>query len=135
MLVVWKLDRLGRNTKHLIEIVEELTQRKIGLKTLTGYAIDTSTPHRKLALHLFAALAEYERALMQERVMAGIAAARARGRKGGRRPKLSLEQQQLAAEMARGGMPITKIAQTFGCSRHTIYKALAQAGELAEAAD
>jgi len=57
-LVVWKLDRLGRNTKHLLEIVEALTQRGIGLKTLTGYAIDTSTPHGTLALHMFAALAE-----------------------------------------------------------------------------
>jgi DNA invertase Pin-like site-specific DNA recombinase len=126
MLVVWKLDRLGRNTKHLIEIVEELEQRKIGLKTLTGFAIDTSTPHGRLALPMFAALAEYERALIQERIMAGIAAARARSRKGGRRPKLSLEQQQRAADMARGGIPITMIASTLQCSRHTVYKALAQ---------
>ena len=124
VLVVWKLDRLGRNTKHLLEIVEDLTQRGVGLKTLTGYAIDTSTPHGKLALHMFAALAEYERALIQERVMAGIAAARARGRVGGRKPKLTPEQQQLAQEMARGGIPITKIAKTLGCSRHTVYKAL-----------
>ena len=125
-LVVWKLDRLGRNTKHLIEIVEELEQRKIGLKTLTGFEIDTSTPHGRLALHMFAALAEYERALIQERIMAGIAAARARGRKGGRKPKLSPEQQQLATDMARGGIPITTIASTLGCSRHTVYKALGQ---------
>ena len=132
MLVVWKLDRLGRNTKHLIEIVEELTQRQIGLKTLTGYAIDTSTPHGKLALHMFAALAEYERALIQERIMAGIAAARARGRKGGRRPKLSSEQQQLARDMAQGGIPITTIAQTLQCSRHTVYKALGEVSVAAE---
>jgi DNA invertase Pin-like site-specific DNA recombinase len=112
LLVVWKLDRLGRNTKHLLEIVEDLTQRGVGLKTLTGYAIDTSTPHGKLALHMFAALAEYERALIQERVLAGIAAARARGRKGGRKPKLTQEQQQLAADMARGGIPVTRIATT-----------------------
>jgi DNA invertase Pin-like site-specific DNA recombinase len=104
VLVVWKLDRLGRNTKHLLEIVEDLTQRGVGLRTLTGYAIDTSTPHGTLALHMFAALAEYERALIQERIMAGIAAARARGRKGGRKPKLSPEQQAHAAQMAEGGM-------------------------------
>jgi len=128
MLVVWKLDRLGRNTKHLIEIVEELDQRHVGLKTLTGFDIDTSTAHGRLALHMFAALAEYERALIQERIMAGIAAARARGRKGGRRPKLSPEQQALAADMARGGIPITTIASTLQCSRHTVYKALAPAG-------
>src|SRR5438105_13082 len=132
MLVVWKPDRLGRNTKHLIEIVEDLEQRHIGLKTLTGFEIDTSTPHGRLALHMFAALAEYERALIQERIMAGIAAARARGRKGGRRPKLSQEQQQLAADMAKGGIPITTIASTLQCSRHTVYKALALARVAAE---
>ena len=96
-LVVWKLDRLGRNTKHLIEIAEDLAQRAIGLKTLTGFDIDTNTPHGTLMLHMFAALAEYERALIQERIMAGIAAARARGRKGGRKPKLSQEQQSAGA--------------------------------------
>ena len=125
-LVIWKLDRLGRNTKHLLEIVEDLTQRDIGLKTLTGFAIDTHTPHGRLALQMFAALAEYERALIQERIMAGIAAARARGRTGGRRPKLSPEQHQLAVDMARGGIPITTIASTLQCSRHTVYKALGQ---------
>jgi DNA invertase Pin-like site-specific DNA recombinase len=127
-LVVWKLDRLGRNTKHLIEIAEDLAQREIGLKTLTGFDLDTTTAHGKLMLHMFAALAEYERTLIQERIMAGIAAARARGRKGGRKPKLSQEQQQLAVDMARGGIPITTIASTLGCSRHTVYKALAQTG-------
>src|SRR5712691_11896866 len=99
-LVVWKLDRLGRNTKPLIEIAEDLAQREIGLKTLTGFEFDTNMAHGKLTLHMFAALAEYERALIQERIMAGIAAARARGRKGGRKPKLSSEQQQLAVDMA-----------------------------------
>jgi len=124
VLVVWKLDRLGRNTKHLLEIVEDLTQRGVGLRTLTGYAIDTSTPHGKLALHMFAALAEYERALIQERIMAGIAAARARGRKGGRPHKLSPDQQQTARDMAHAEIPITTIAKTLGCSRHTVYKCL-----------
>jgi DNA invertase Pin-like site-specific DNA recombinase len=74
------------------------------------------------------ALAEYERALIQERILAGIAAARARGRKGGRRPKLSPEQQQHAAMMAQSKMSITAIAKTLQCSRHTIYAALAQVG-------
>jgi DNA invertase Pin-like site-specific DNA recombinase len=125
MLVIWKLDRLGRNTKHLIEIAEDLAQRGIGLKTLTGFDLDTSTPHGRLMLQMSAALAEYERDLIQERIHAGIAAARARGRKGGRKPKLSAEQQQLAQEMARGGIPITTIAQTLQVSRHTVYSALA----------
>ena len=127
VLVIWKLDRLGRNTTHLLEIVEELGQRQIGLKTLTGFAIDTSTPHGKLALVMFAGLAEYERSLIQERIMAGIAVARARGRKGGRRPKLSPEQQQTAVDMAAAKIPITTIATTLQCSRHTVYKALALA--------
>ncbi len=110
------------------EIADDLAQRGIGLKTLAGYDIDTSTPHGRLILQIFAVLAEYERALITERINAGIAAARARGRKGGRRPKLSLEQQQLAADMAHGGIPITTIATTLGCSRHTVYKALKPAG-------
>jgi DNA invertase Pin-like site-specific DNA recombinase len=126
VLVVWKLDRLGRSMKHLVEIVEDLQQRGIGFQVLTGIEVDTTTPHGRFAFQLFAALAEYERALIKERVVAGLAAARARGRKGGRRPKLSSEQQHLAADMARGGIPITTIATTLQCSRHTVYKALGQ---------
>ena len=79
---------------------------------------------------MLGAFAQFERELIRDRVMAGLGAARARGRKGGRRPKLSPEQQQYAAQMAHGGMPITAIAQTLGCSRHTVYKALAQKGAL-----
>src|SRR5215468_7957268 len=125
-LVIWKLDRLGRNTKHLIEIAEDLAQRKIGLKTLTGFDIDTRTPHGRLALQMFAALAEYERALIQERILAGLAAARARGRKGGRRPKLSPDQQREAQILAKGRRPVAEIARKFGCARWTVYKALSQ---------
>jgi DNA invertase Pin-like site-specific DNA recombinase len=82
--------------------------------------VDTSTPHGRFAFQLFGALAEYERELIRERVMAGLAAARARGRKGGRRPKLAPEQQQLACQMAVSGIPITTIAQTLHCARHTV---------------
>src|SRR4030095_6301504 len=99
----------------------DLAQRDIGLKTLTGFYIDTRSPHGRLALQMFAALAEYERALIQERIMAGIAAARARGRKGGRRPKLSPEQQQHAVMMAESKIPITEIAKTLQVCRHTVY--------------
>ena len=123
--VIWKLDRLGRNASHLIEIADELARRDVALKTLTGFDIDTRTAHGRLLLQMFAALAEYERSLIQERIMAGIAAARARGRKGGRKPKLSPAQQRQAQMLKQGGMPITEIAQTLGCSRHTIYAALA----------
>ena len=126
VLVVWKLDRLGRSMKHLVEIVEDLQQRGVGFQVLTGVQIDTTTPHGRFALQLFAALAQYERALIQERVMAGLVAARARGRKGGRHPKLTPQQQALAAEMAAAKIPITRIASTLQCSRHTVYKALGQ---------
>jgi DNA invertase Pin-like site-specific DNA recombinase len=132
VLVVWKLDRLGRSMKHLVEIVEDLQQRGIGFQVLTGVQVDSTTPHGTFAFQLFAALAEYERALIKERVVAGLAAARARGRKGGRRPKLTPEQQQLAAEMARGGIAITTIASTLQCSRHTVYKALGQVSGIAQ---
>jgi DNA invertase Pin-like site-specific DNA recombinase len=86
VLVVWKLDWLGRSMKHLVEIVEDLHQWGIGFQVLTGVKIDTRTARGTLVFPLFAALAQYERALMQERVLAGLAAARARGRQGGRRP-------------------------------------------------
>jgi DNA invertase Pin-like site-specific DNA recombinase len=87
-LVVWKLDRLGRNLRDLVNTVHELTQRGIGLKVLTGQgaAIDTTTPSGKLIFGIFAALAEYERELISERTRAGLASARSRGRKGGARP-------------------------------------------------
>jgi len=126
VLVVWKLDRLGRSLKNLVEIVEDLTPREIGLQVLTGVPVDTTTPHGVFAFQLFAALAQYERALIQERVKAGLAAARARGRKGGRKPKLSPEQQREAQIFAKGGMAVTEIARKFGCARHTVYKALEQ---------
>jgi DNA invertase Pin-like site-specific DNA recombinase len=90
-LVVWKLDRLGRNLHHLVNTVHDLTARGIGLKVLTGQgaAIDTTTPAGKLVFGIFAALAEFERELISERTIAGLASARARGRKGGRPYKMT----------------------------------------------
>src|SRR6201991_1484268 len=85
VLVIWKLDRLGRNLKHLVNTVHELTERGIGFKVLTGAPIDTTTPAGKLTFAIFAGLAEFERDLIRERTIAGLEAARARGRKGGRR--------------------------------------------------
>ena len=89
ILVVWKIDRLGRDLRHLVNIVHELTERGVGLKVLTGQgaAIDTTTATGKLVFGIFAALAEYERELIRERTIAGLASARARGRVGGRPPK------------------------------------------------
>jgi len=128
-LIVWRLDRLARSLRHLIELAEELVERQAALKVLEGpFAhLDTTTSEGKLMFNLLGAFAEFERALIRDRVVAGLTAARARGRKGGRRPKLSPEQQQLAGDMANGGIPITTIASTLQCSRHTVYKALGQA--------
>jgi len=90
-LVVWKLDRLGRSLRHLVNVVHDLRSRGIGLKVLTGQgaAIDTTTPAGKLVFGIFASLAEFERDLISERTRGGLASARARGRKGGRRPKMT----------------------------------------------
>ena len=104
-LVVWKLDRLGRSLRHLVNVVHDLTSRGIGLKVLTGQgaAIDTTTPAGKLVFGIFPSLAEFERDLISERTRAGLASARARGRKGGRRPKMTPAKLRLA--MAAMGNP------------------------------
>jgi DNA invertase Pin-like site-specific DNA recombinase len=88
--------------------------------------MNPATSEGKLFLNMLGAFAEFERTLIRERVVAGLAAARARGHKGGRRPRLSAAQQRQAQMLKQGGMPITEIAQTLGCSRHTVYKALGQ---------
>ena len=126
-LVVWKLDRLARSSLHLQEIVQDLAARQIGLRILEGAGahIDITTSEGKMFVSLLGVFAEFERTLIRERVVAGLVAARARGHTGGRRPKLSAAQQRQAQALKQGGMPITEIAQTLGCSRHTVYKALA----------
>jgi DNA invertase Pin-like site-specific DNA recombinase len=98
-LVVWKLDRLGRDLRHLVNLVHELTARDVGFRVLTGEgaAIDTTTPSGKLVFGILAALAEFERELIRERTIAGLAAARARGRAGGRKPKMTAAKVRLAA--------------------------------------
>lgn len=99
-LVVWKLDRLARSLKQLIETVEDLGGRGIGLRSLTE-AIDTTTSGGRLVFHIFASLAEFERGVIRERTMAGLQAARARGRKGGRPPALSAKDLTAAKAMLR----------------------------------
>ncbi len=126
-LVVWRLDRLGRSLPHLIETVAALATRGIGFKSLTEQ-IDTTTPGGKLVFHVFGALAEFERDLTRERTHAGLAAARARGRTGGR-PKKLADPKQLA--LARrlyedGQTDIATICRTLGISRATLYRALKQ---------
>jgi len=124
-LVVWKLDRLGRDLRHLINTVHDLTARHIGLKVLTGHgaAIDTTTAAGKLVFGIFAALAEFERELIAERTKAGLAAARARGRNGGRPFKMTAAKLRLA--MASMGQPETKIGdlcEELGITRQTLYR-------------
>ena len=127
-LVVWKLDRIARSLLHLLEILQDLQARQVGLRVLEGVGaqMNPATSEGKLFFSMLGAFAEFERTLIKERVVAGLVAARARGHIGGRRPKLSAAQQRQAQHLKQGGMPITEIAQTLQVSRHTIYKALAQ---------
>ena len=132
-LVVWKLDRLGRDLRHLVNIVHDLTERGIGLKVLTGQgaAIDTTTASGKLIFGIFAALAEFERELISERTTAGLIAARARGRTGGRPFKMTPAKVRLA--MASMGKPDTHVGDLcaeLGVSRQTLYRHVSPAGEL-----
>src|SRR5205823_6129261 len=124
VLVIWKLDRLGRSLKNLIDIVNELLQRKIGLKSLVD-PIDTTTSHGRLTFNLFASLAEFERDLIRERTHAGLAAARARGRKGGRPKGLSsqAEATACAAETLyrEGTLSVQQIADRLRISKRTLY--------------
>ncbi|MCL4629235.1 recombinase family protein [Burkholderia multivorans] len=120
-LVVWRLDRLGRNLQDLIRIVNELEGRGIKFKSLKE-SIDTIGPAGKLVFHMFAALAEFERELIRERTLAGLVAARARGKKGGRPESLDAKQQQaVLAMMSSRVMSISEIARQFNVSRSTVY--------------
>lgn len=125
-IVVWKLDRLGRSLKHLVELAEELNQRGVGLKSLND-PIDTRTAQGKLIFSIFAALAEFERGIIRERTNAGLSAARARGRMGGRRPGLSEDAQRkarVAESFYKEGMPVNQIAEDLNISKATLYKYL-----------
>ncbi len=132
-LMVWKLDRLGRNLRHLINTVHDLTARGVGLKVLTGQgaAIDTTSAAGKLVFGIFAALAEFERELISERTVAGLASARARGRNGGRPFKMTPAKLRLA--MASMGKPETKVGvlcEELGITRQTLYRHVSPKGEL-----
>jgi DNA invertase Pin-like site-specific DNA recombinase len=123
-LVVWRLDRLGRSLRHLIEVVRQLEERGVAFKSLTE-AIDTSTPGGKLVFHIFGALAEFERELIKERTRAGLAAARARGRKGGRPSVMTPEKVSVARTMYESkSHSLAAIAETVGVSRATLYRSL-----------
>ena len=132
-LVAWKLDRLGRDLKHLVNLVDDLTKRGIGLRVLAGQGanIDTTTANGRLVFGIFAALAEFERELIVERTMAGLQAARARGRNGGRPFKMTSAKLRLA--QAAMGQPETKIAELcaeLGITRQTLYRYVDPKGAL-----
>ena len=132
-LVVWKLDRLGRNLRHLVNTVHDLEKRGIGFKVLSGHgaSIDTTTPAGKLVFGIFAALAEFERELISERTKAGLASARARGRSGGAPYKMTAAKLRLA--MAAMGQPETKVGDLcveLGITRQTLYRCISPKGEL-----
>jgi DNA invertase Pin-like site-specific DNA recombinase len=121
-LVVWKLDRLGRSLRHLVDTVTGLAERGVGFRSLQE-SIDTTTPGGKLVFHVFAALAEFERDLVRERTSAGLAAARARGRHGGRPSVLTGHKLQVAQEMYSSGQyTVAAIAKTLGVNRASIYR-------------
>jgi len=135
ILVVWKLDRLGRNLKHLITIIDDLTKRKIGFKVLSGQRvnIDTTTPEGKMIFSIFAILAEFERELNRERTIAGLESARARGRKGGRKFQLTKSQVRLAqASMKNRDTSVSELCKELGITRPTLYRYVAPTGELRE---
>jgi DNA invertase Pin-like site-specific DNA recombinase len=121
-LVVWRLDRLGRSLKDLMEIVSNLEKSGVNFVSVTEH-IETKSAAGKLIFHLFAALTEFERNLIRERTKAGIAAARARGRKGGRKPILDQSKiKEIKALMADPSIKIATIAKRYGVSRATLYK-------------
>lgn len=132
-LIAWKLDRLGRDLRHLVNLVGDLTKRGIGLRVLAGEgaAIDTTTANGRLMFGFFAALAEFERELIVERTKAGLASARARGRKGGRPYKMIPAKLRLAqAAMGQPGTKVGELCTELGITRQTLYRHVDPKGRL-----
>ncbi len=130
ILIVWKLDRLGRSLKHLIETVNRLYEKGVGFASVQE-SIDTTTSGGKLIFHVFGALAEFERELIRERTNAGLKAARARGRKGGRKEKLTPRQVEMARAMVNDpSISIGAICETFKISKPTLYRYVPAPGKI-----
>jgi DNA invertase Pin-like site-specific DNA recombinase len=123
VLIVWKLDRLGRSLAHLIETVAMLEQHGVGFRSITE-AIDTTTPGGRLVFHLFGALGQFERDLIRERTRAGLAAAAARGRKGGRKPVINADTLARARVMIAKGLTVRETAIRLQVGKTTLYEAL-----------
>jgi DNA invertase Pin-like site-specific DNA recombinase len=135
-LVIWKLDRLGRDLKHLVSLVDDLRQRKVGLRVLagTGAQIDTTTANGRLIFGIFAALAEFEAELIRERTRAGLTAARARGRLGGRPRKMTKETLRMAmSAMADPKSNAGEVARRLGMTTTTLYDYVNGDGSLKQA--
>lgn len=122
-LAVWRLDRLGRSVRHLVDVVTGLQERGVEFKSVTE-GIDTTTPGGRLIFHVFAALAQFERELIIERTNAGLAAARARGRVGGGRTVITPDKLKVARQMINDGESVTTAAKTISVSRATLYRHL-----------
>ena len=132
-LIVWKLDRLGRNLRHLVNTIHDLMERKIGFRVLSGQGanIDTTTAGGRLVFGIFAALAEFERELIRERTIAGLSSARARGRNGGRPYTMTPAKLRLAqAAMAKRDTRVGELCQELGVTRQTLYRFVDPTGEL-----
>lgn len=125
VLVVWRLDRMGRSLRHLVESVADLQARGVGFRSIHE-SIDTTTSTGKLVFHIFAALAEFERDLIIDRTRAGLAAAKERGAKPGRRPSLSSDQAEVVRRLHAEGRAVRAIAEMFKVSRPTVYRVLAE---------
>ena len=132
-LVVWKLDRLGRDLRHLVNTVHDLTTRGVGFRVIAGHgaSIDTSSPGGKLIFGIFSALAEFERELIIERTKAGMAAARARGRHGGRPYKMTAAKLRMAmASMGQPEIVVGQLCVELGITRQTLYRHVDPTGKL-----
>lgn len=123
VLIVWKLDRLGRSLSHLIQITKQLGERDVGFRSLSE-SIDTTTAPGRLLFHIMGALAEFERSLIVERTRAGMASAREHGIKLGRKPKLSTDQVEHARKLIDSGESPRHVAKTIGVSTATLYRSI-----------
>ena len=133
-LVVWKLDRLGRDMKHLVNLIDDMSHKKVGFKVLSGAEIDTTTANGRLVFGIFAALAEFERELIKERTQAGLTAARARGRNGGRPRKMDEHTIKMAvAAMSDRNSVAHEVAKRLNITTTTLYTYVNGDGSLKEA--
>ena len=129
VLIVWRLDRLGRSIKDLIELVNGLQRRGVEFRSLRE-SLDTTSPGGRLVFHVFASIAEFERDVIRERTMAGLEAARARGRKGGRKPVMDEKKIALASKLMRDKeVPIGQVCEAVGVSSSTLYRYLTPDGK------